>query len=56
MSVTPFFVQTHHASHNHFLYFSFVTQTTVGYADLMPTTSVGRSLVVLEALVGEIFW
>ena len=55
VSGTPFFVQTNHASANQFLYFSFVTQTTVGYGDLTAATNVGRSLVVFEALVGQIF-
>jgi uncharacterized membrane protein len=52
---TPFFVQTNHASANQFLYFSFVTQTTLGYGDLTPATNVGRSIVVLEALIGQVF-
>jgi Ion channel len=51
----PFFVQTHHATANQFLYFSFVTQTTLGYGDLTPATNVGRSIVVLEALIGQVF-
>ncbi len=54
-SGTPFFVQTHHASVNQFLYFSFATQTTVGYGDLTAATNLGRSLVVMEALIGQIF-
>jgi hypothetical protein len=52
---TPFFVQTNHASANQFLYFSFVTQTTLGYGDLTAATNVGRSIVVLEALIGQVF-
>lgn len=52
---TPFFVQTNHASGNQFLYFSFATETTVGYGDLTAATNIGRSIVVLEALIGQIF-
>ncbi len=52
---TPFFVQTNHASPNQFLYFSFATLTTVGYGDLTAATDVGRSIVVIEALMGQIF-
>lgn len=36
-------------------YFSFVTLTTVGYGDLAPATSLGRSMAILEALVGQIY-
>ncbi|HWC38944.1 MAG TPA: ion channel [Acidimicrobiales bacterium] len=52
---TPFFVQTNHASANQFLYFSFVSLTTVGYGDLTANTNFGRSVVVLEPLLGQIF-
>jgi voltage-gated potassium channel Kch len=38
-----------------FLYFSVVTVTTLGYGDLSPATDVGRSLVILETLLGQIF-
>ena len=36
-------------------YFSFVTMTTTGYGDFTAATTAGRSLAVLEALVGQIF-
>ena len=36
-------------------YFSFVTLTTVGYGDLAPLTRVGRSLAVVEALIGQVY-
>ena len=38
-----------------FQYFSFVTQTTVGYGDLTAATSLGRTLAVFEALIGQIY-
>jgi hypothetical protein len=38
-----------------FVYFSFVTLTTVGYGDLTPVHPVARSLAVCEALVGQLY-
>jgi hypothetical protein len=38
-----------------FAYFSVVTVSTLGYGDLTPATDVGRSLVILETLLGQIF-
>jgi hypothetical protein len=40
---------------HHFIYFSFVTLTTVGYGDLTPIHPVARSLAVAEALVGQLY-
>ena len=51
----PFFVQTHEASTADYLYFSYVTQTTVGYGDFTAATGLGRALAVLEALVGQLY-
>jgi Ion channel len=52
---TPFF--TTHGSNEQadFLYFSFSTLTTTGYGDLVAATDVGRSLAIIEALVGQIY-
>jgi hypothetical protein len=38
-----------------FLYFSFITMTTVGYGDLTPTVGLPRTMAVMEALAGQIF-
>lgn len=38
-----------------FLYFSFVTLTTVGFGDITAIHPVARSLVILEALTGQLF-
>ncbi len=38
-----------------FKYFSFVTITTLGYGDITPLTNKASSLVLLEALVGQIY-
>lgn len=51
----PFFVQTDKASTAEYLYFSYVTQTTVGYGDFSAATGLGRSLAVLEALTGQLY-
>lgn len=51
----PFFAQTAHATSADYLYFSFVTLTTVGYGDLTAAGGLGRALAVLEALVGQLY-
>jgi hypothetical protein len=38
-----------------FIYFSLVTITTLGYGDIVPTTSLARSLATLEAVVGQLY-
>jgi len=38
-----------------FLYFSMVTQTTVGYGDITPVSGLPRSLAALEAFFGQVF-
>lgn len=38
-----------------FLYFSFVTLTTCGYGDVLPLSTLARSLATSEALVGQLF-
>jgi ion channel len=38
-----------------FLYFSFVTLTTVGYGDITAIHPVARSLAMMEALIGQLF-
>ncbi len=50
-----FFVQTSHATTPDFLYFSFITQTTVGYGDFTARGDLGRALSVLEALTGQLY-
>lgn len=46
---------TPHDAVQRFLYFSFVTLTTVGYGDIAPLTPAARSLAVFEALIGQMF-
>ncbi len=50
-----FFVQTNHATTPDFLYFSYITQTTVGYGDFTAAGDLGRALAVLEALTGQLY-
>ncbi|MBO0688934.1 MAG: hypothetical protein J2P40_05080 [Candidatus Dormibacteraeota bacterium] len=54
LGLGPFFT-TPHTSTLDFLWFSYVTLTTVGYGDLIPLTGVGKMLAVTEALLGQIY-
>ena len=38
-----------------FIYFSMVTQTTVGYGDVTPITPIARSFATMQAVVGQIY-
>jgi Ion channel len=53
----PFLAQPPSTPHqpSDYVYLSFVTLTTVGFGDLTPLTDLARSVVVLEALIGQIF-
>lgn len=55
LSGGPFFVQTAHATTPDFLYFSYITQTTVGYGDYTAKGDLGRALAVLEAMGGQLY-
>jgi len=37
------------------LYLSFITLTTVGFGDVVPATDFSRAVVILEALIGQVF-
>jgi Ion channel len=50
-----FFVQEGPHSQSEYLYFSFVTLTTLGFGDLSPAVGLPQALTVLEALLGQIF-
>lgn len=39
----------------HWVYFSFVTLTTLGYGDIVPVARAARSATILEALVGQLY-
>lgn len=38
-----------------FIYFSFVTITTLGYGDIVPVAKIAKMLSVLESLIGQLF-
>lgn len=38
-----------------YIYFSFVTLTTLGYGDILPVSSVAKTLAWIEAVVGQLF-
>ncbi len=40
---------------NVFIYFSFITLTTTGFGDITPVSTPARSLVILEAALGQLF-
>ncbi len=40
---------------SNFIYFSYVTLTTLGYGDILPVTQKARSLAILEAITGVVF-
>ena len=51
----PFFVQTSHPSSVDYIYFSFVTITTVGYGDFTAAMGVGKMLAMTEAVFGQLY-
>jgi hypothetical protein len=51
----PFFAQQGPANVADYLYFSYVTLTTVGYGDLTAAEGLGRAVAVLEALLGQLY-
>ncbi len=51
----PFFAQEGPHAQSEFLYFSFVSLTTLGFGDLSPAVGLPQALTVLEALTGQIF-
>jgi Ion channel len=55
LSDQPFFRQSATTDPAAYVYMSYVTMTTVGFGDLTPATDLGRMLVVIEALLGQIY-
>jgi Ion channel len=51
----PFFASGAAPDTSNLLYFSYITQTTVGYGDLTAAGSIARSFAVVEALLGQIY-
>ena len=44
-----------YSSSGQFLYFSFVTLTTLGYGDISPDTTLSQTLAWMEAVAGQLF-
>jgi len=55
LSNAPFFAQPGSDDGLNYMYFSFVTLTTVGYGDLSPAYGAGRMLAASEAIVGQLY-
>ena len=51
----PYFSQGTDGTSGERIYYSFTTLTTTGFGDFTAATDVGRSLAVLEMLVGQIY-
>jgi hypothetical protein len=51
----PFFAQPHSGRAIDYVYFSYVTMSTVGYGDLTARADMGRMLAVTEALLGQLY-
>ena len=51
----PFFAQPGSHEASEYLYFSFVTITTLGFGDLSPAVGLPQALTALEALLGSVF-
>jgi hypothetical protein len=55
VSNDAFFRQISDPELGDFLYFSFVTLTTVGFGDLTAATHLGQAITALEAVIGSVF-
>lgn len=51
----PFFAQGTDGTRPIRVYFSYTTLATLGYGDYTPAKNLGRSLAVLEALIGQLY-
>lgn len=52
---TGFFAQSGRHVTSDYVYFSYVTLTTVGYGDLTAGSGFGRMMAILEALLGQLY-
>lgn len=50
-----FFAQSGHHGGVDYVYFSYISLTTVGYGDLTAASGLGRMMAVLEALIGQLY-
>ena len=54
-ALSPVFAQAGMKQRSDYVYFSYIVLTTVGFGDYSPLSKMARTLVVTEALVGQIF-
>ncbi len=54
-SFTGFTPQVGHGWDSEWLYFSFVTMTTLGYGDISPVSAIARALAYLQAVFGQFY-
>ena len=47
--------QVHEENFRHFLYYSFVTLSTLGYGDIVPVTPPAKTFSYMEAVTGQIY-
>ena len=45
----------HELAASKFLYFSFITQATEGYGDIVPVSTAAETLVILQTTVGQLY-
>jgi hypothetical protein len=50
-----FFITSRPVAGNDFIYYSFVTLTTVGYGDIIASSQIARMLSITEALLGQLY-
>lgn len=55
LSSTPFFAGDPKVEGFDYFYFSFITITTTGYGDFTPATTLGQTMAVMEAIIGQLF-
>lgn len=48
-------LNNHQSKLEDFIYFSFVTLTTLGYGDILPVTGIARSLAIFETVAGQLY-
>jgi hypothetical protein len=50
-----FHMESSRVTITNYLYFSFVTLTTIGYGDILPIHPIARNLAIMEAIMGQMY-